>query len=252
MNSHDDVSHRDRESAERHHREPYPTGTPHHSNAASLQIHQPVASRISGVIHSPGGLLANHGGSGPPIPLGAPPGSVNAFGGPLQNEPNRPHQHNAQNASSQMFGAIGGPASGPSGSAGAAGPVFGGPLQQENARPGQNIPFGGNGAGGAMTASNPSLTAGGAGGNNGAMQQGQQPILNVSHGSTQQCDMRHDVESSVLAFLAELYVFPLHFFLLLIALAYPMADIRSPGILSVLARGPTARCVVMIPCSGQD
>lgn len=178
MNSHDDVSHRDRESAERHHREPYPTGTPHHSNAASLQIHQPVASRISGVIHSPGGLLANHGGSGPPIPLGAPPGSVNAFGGPLQNEPNRPHQHNAQNASSQMFGAIGGPASGPSGSAGAAGPVFGGPLQQENARPGQNIPFGGNGAGGAMTASNPSLTAGGAGGNNGAMQQGQQPILN--------------------------------------------------------------------------
>jgi paired amphipathic helix protein Sin3a len=184
MNSHpDDVSHRDRESAERHHREPYPSGTPHHSNAASLQIHQPVASRIAGVIHSPGGLLANHGGSGPPIPLGAPPGSVNAFGGPLQNETNRPHQHNVQNASSQMYGVIGGPASGPSGSAGAgAGPVFGGPLQQENARPGQTIPFGGGSGNiaGVAIASNPPMPAGGAGSNNGTLQQGQQPILNVS------------------------------------------------------------------------
>lgn len=182
MNSHaDDVSHRDRESAERHHREPYPTGTPHHSNAASLQIHQPVASRIAGVIHSPGGLLANHGGPGPAISLGAPPGSVNAFGGPLQNETNRPHQHNAQNASNQMFGAIGG--AGPSGSGAGAGPVFGGPLQ-ENARPAQTMPFGSGGAavaGAAMVPSNPAIPAGGAGGNNGAMQQGQQPILNVSY-----------------------------------------------------------------------
>ncbi|RWA12585.1 hypothetical protein EKO27_g2541 [Xylaria grammica] len=179
MNSHADDSHRDRESAERHHREPYPTGTPHHSNTASLQIHQPVASRISGVIHSPGGLLANHGGSGPPIPLGAPPGSVNTFGGPLQNEANRPHQHSAQNASNQMFGAIGGP-SGPPGSAGSAGPVFGGPLQQDNARPGQTIPFGSSSSGAAavVAASNPPMPAGSAGGNNGAMQQGQQPILN--------------------------------------------------------------------------
>ncbi|KAI0107869.1 hypothetical protein GGR51DRAFT_145759 [Nemania sp. FL0031] len=194
MNSHpDDVSHRDRESAERHHREPYPSGTPHHSNAASLQIHQPVASRISGVIHSPGGLLANHGGSGPPIPLGAPSGPVNAFGGPLPNETSRPHQHNAQNASSQMYGAIGGPASGPSGPGGAgagagAGPVFGGPLQQqqENGRPGQIIPFsssGGSGAGvAAMAVSNPPppMPAGGAGSNGtlSQVQQGQQPILN--------------------------------------------------------------------------
>lgn len=182
MNSHpDDVSHRDRESAERHHREPYPSSAPHHSSAASLQIHQPVASRISGVIHSPGGLLANHGGSGPPIPLGAPPGSVNAFGGPLQNETNRPHQHSAQNASNQMFGAIGGPSSGPPGHGGGAGPVFGGPLQQDNGRPGQVIPFGSGGvAGVAMAASNPPIPAGGAGGNNGTLQQGQQPILNVS------------------------------------------------------------------------
>ncbi|KAI1271785.1 hypothetical protein F5Y07DRAFT_381852 [Xylaria sp. FL0933] len=182
MNSHaDDASHRDRESAERHHREPYPAGTPHHSNTASLQIHQPVASRISGVIHSPNGLLANLGGSGPPIPLGAPPGSVNAFGAPLPNDANRPHPHNAQNASNQMFGAIGGPSSGPSGPAGGAGPVFGGPLQQEGARPGQNLPFGSGGggaAGPAMAASNAPIPAGSAGSNNGALQQGQQPILN--------------------------------------------------------------------------
>ncbi|KAI8624228.1 hypothetical protein F5Y19DRAFT_480871 [Xylariaceae sp. FL1651] len=186
MNSHaDDASHRDRESAERHHRDQYPVGTPHHSNTASLQIHQPVASRISGVIHSPGGLLANHGSSGPPIPLGAPTGPVNSFGGPLQNETNRPLQHNAQNASNQMFGAIGGPASGPSGSGGS-GPVFGGPLQQENTRPGQAIPFGssgGSGGAGAVAASNPPMPAGSAGSTNGALQQQQQqgqqqPILN--------------------------------------------------------------------------
>ena len=189
MNSHaDDASHRDRESAERHHREPYPAGTPHHSNTASLQIHQPVASRISGVIHSPNGLLANHGASGPPIPLGAPPGSVNAFGGPLPNDANRPHQHNAQNASNQMFGAIGGPSSGPSGSASGP-PVFGGPLQQEGGRPGQNIPFGSGGGNAAaaavMAASNAPMPPGSAGNNNGALQQqGQQPILNVSLNST--------------------------------------------------------------------
>ncbi len=120
-----------------------------------------------------------------PIPLGAPPGSVNAFGGPLPNDANRPHQHNAQNASNQMFGAIGGPSSGPSGSAGGAGPVFGGPLQQESARPGQSIPFGssgggGGGAGAVMAASNTLIPGGSAGNNSGALQQGQQPILNVS------------------------------------------------------------------------
>ncbi|KAI1334135.1 hypothetical protein F5Y15DRAFT_314713 [Xylariaceae sp. FL0016] len=178
MNSHpDDVSHRDRESAERHHRDQYPGGAPHHSNTASLQIHQPVASRVPGAIHSPGGLLANHGSSGPPIPLGASSASVNSFGGPLPNDLNRPHPHNAQNASSQMLGALGGSNTGPPASAGGAASVFGGPLQ-DSGRPGQGIPFsgGGNGAGGAAGAGGPPIPAGAGG--NGALPQGQQPILN--------------------------------------------------------------------------
>ncbi|KAJ2968924.1 hypothetical protein NUW58_g10111 [Xylaria curta] len=101
--------------------------------------------------------------------LGLTPRAVPA----LQNESNRPHQHNAQNASNQMFGAIGG--AGPSGSAGGGGPVFGGPLQ-DNIRPGHSVPFGG-GAAVAMATSNPPVPAGSAG-TNGALQQGQQPILN--------------------------------------------------------------------------
>ena len=174
MNSHpEEMSHRDRESAERHQREQFPAGTPRQSNTASLQIHQPVASRLPGAIHSPGGLLATHGGSGPPIPLGAPSGPVNTFGGPLQAETNRPIPHNAQNASNQMFGAIGGHNPGPSSSSGPAAHIFGGPLQQEGNRASQGIPFGGNGTG--MPGGHP-IPNGGASG----MPQGQQPILNVS------------------------------------------------------------------------
>ncbi|KAI1806599.1 hypothetical protein F4811DRAFT_510628 [Daldinia bambusicola] len=172
MNSHpEEMSHRDRESAERHQRDQFPAGTPRQSNTASLQIHQPVASRLPGAIHSPGGLLATHGGSGPPIPLGAPSGPVNTFGGPLQAESNRPLPHNAQNASNQMFGAIGGHNQGPSNSSGPAAHMFGGPLQQEGSRASQGIPFGGNGAG--MPGGHP-IPNGGASG----MPQGQQPILN--------------------------------------------------------------------------
>ncbi|RYP45765.1 hypothetical protein DL768_007941 [Monosporascus sp. mg162] len=183
MNNHtDDLSHRDRESAERHHRDQYPppSGTPHHSNAGSLPIHQPVASRVPGAIHSPGGLLANHGGSAASVPLGASAGPVNSFGGPVPGEANRPHPHNAQNASNQMFGAIGGHNPGPTGSSGGSGPVFGGPLQQEGNRQNQQgMPFGGGpGAGGgggpgAMPGGGPPMPA-----NPGAMPQGQQPILN--------------------------------------------------------------------------
>ncbi|KAI1491771.1 hypothetical protein F5X96DRAFT_448834 [Biscogniauxia mediterranea] len=183
MNSHpDDISHRDRESAERHHRDQYPAGTPHHSNTASLQIHQPVASRLPNAIHSPGGLLANHGGSGT-IPLGAPAGPVNSFGAPLQPESNRPHPHNAQNASNQMFGALGGANSGPSSSVpgGGPGPVFGGPLQQEGSRTTQGVPFtgGGGSGGGAISGGGHSVpSSGGSNGNGNAIAQGQQPILN--------------------------------------------------------------------------
>ncbi|KAI0839135.1 paired amphipathic helix protein Sin3b [Hypoxylon sp. FL0890] len=173
MNSHpEELSHRDRESAERHQRDQFPAGTPRQSNTASLQIHQPVASRLAGAIHSPGGLLATHGGSGPPIPLGAPSGPVNSFGGPLQAETNRPHPHNAQNASNQMFGAIGGHNQGPPGSSGPAGHIFGGPLQQEGNRASQGVPFGGSGGG--MPGGGHQIPSGGAA----SMPQGQQPILN--------------------------------------------------------------------------
>lgn len=177
------MSHRDRESGERHHRDQYPSaGTPHHSNAGSLPIHQPVASRVPGAIHSPGGLLANHGGSAPSVPLGAPSGPANSYGGPMPGDANRPHPHNAQSASNQMFGAIGGHNAGPAGSSGGPGPVFGGPLQQEGNRPNQGVPFtsGGPGAG---SAGGPASMAGGGApipANSSALPQGQQPILNVS------------------------------------------------------------------------
>jgi paired amphipathic helix protein Sin3a len=185
MNSHppDEMSHRERESAERHHRDQYPAqaGTTHHSNAGSLTIHQPVASRLPGAIHSPGGLLANHG-SAPSIPLGG----SNSFGG--NAESNRPHAHNAQSASSQMFGAIGGPNVGPAASAApAASSLFGGPLQQEGTRASQSGAFGGAAGGGAVggvaAAAAPGAGNGGSHPMNngpGALPQGQQPILNVS------------------------------------------------------------------------
>ncbi|KAH6656936.1 hypothetical protein BKA67DRAFT_553725 [Truncatella angustata] len=179
MNSHqaDEMAHRERDSVERHHRDPrdppYPasTGTPHHSNAGSLPIHQPVASRLPGAIHSPGGLLASHG-SAPSIPIGAP--SAASFpGGPLADVTNRPPPQNAQTASSQMFSAIGGstPVPATSAAAGAA-LALGPPLQQENSRPPtQGIPF--VGGGGAPSSGGPPMPPGA-----GALQQGQQPILN--------------------------------------------------------------------------
>ncbi|KAJ2973397.1 hypothetical protein NQ176_g6630 [Zarea fungicola] len=42
----------------------------HQSSAGSIPIHQPVASRTSGAIHSPGGLLANYNGSTSSVPIG--------------------------------------------------------------------------------------------------------------------------------------------------------------------------------------
>lgn len=180
MNSHqaDEMAHRDRDSAERHHRDPRepsypaPTGTPHHSNAGSLPIHQPVASRLAGTIHSPGGLLASHG-SAPPLPIGGP-SSGSFSSGPLADVANRPPPQNAQNASNQMFNAISGQTPTPATAAtGAAALALGPPLQQENTRPpAQGIPF----AGGSSAAPGGPPVPSGAG----ALQQGQQPILNVS------------------------------------------------------------------------
>src|ERR1044072_548210 len=120
---------RDRESNERY------QSTPHHSSAGSIPIHQPVASRISGAIHSPGGLLANHGSSAPSIPLGAPSGPVASFGGPLHEQTTRPAQQsgpNAPNPQHQLFAPQPRASGAPSGSLGASsgGPAaFSGPLQ---------------------------------------------------------------------------------------------------------------------------
>ncbi|KAM7222577.1 hypothetical protein V8F06_002071 [Rhypophila decipiens] len=181
---------RDRDDAERQHREPYQPTAPHHSTAGSIPIHQPVASRVANTIHSPGGLLANHGGSAPTIPLGAPSDPAPGFGGPLHADSARPPQHGGPGTSAapqhQMFAPMN---HGPPGSNGAlpgsGGPptIFGGPLQQENGRGippeagrgMQQLPFGaGLGAGHPMPPGP------------GVMGQVQQPILNVSQSWTAQ------------------------------------------------------------------
>ncbi|KAL3423431.1 histone deacetylase interacting [Phlyctema vagabunda] len=165
----------ERERQERQLREHQPT-PPHQNNAGSIPIHQPVASRLPGAIHSPGGLLANHGSASANGPLGAPGGPGNTFGGPLHND--RPLQHNPQSSapqqqSHQLFG----PAilnhsisQNPNlGVPGAPGPGFGGSVQQDAARL-QQIPFGGPIP---QTHQMP-----GAPGMGQAGQAGQQPILN--------------------------------------------------------------------------
>ncbi|KAK3945439.1 hypothetical protein QBC46DRAFT_336752 [Diplogelasinospora grovesii] len=136
---------REREEAERQHREqPYPGGAPHHSSAASIPIHQPVASRISNSIHSPGGLLANHGGPAPSIPIGASSGPAAGFGPPLHGDSRRPPQHGgpgpgpgpvpAHQVFAPMTHGPGGPGHGMGGPGGPPS-IFGGPLQQDNNRP---------------------------------------------------------------------------------------------------------------------
>jgi hypothetical protein len=72
-----------------------------------------------------------------------------------------------------MFSAIGGPAPAPATSAAGAALALGPPLQQENNRPpAQGMPFGGGSGGNAGGPPVPHAA--------GALQQGQQPILNVS------------------------------------------------------------------------
>ncbi|CAG8958414.1 hypothetical protein HYFRA_00011091 [Hymenoscyphus fraxineus] len=129
----------ERQERERQHREHYQPAPTHQNDTASIPLHQPVASRLPGAIHSPGGLLANHGGAPPPGPLGAPGGPGNAFGGPLHNEASRPIQHNPQNPPTQIqqqqsFGPNlihhnSAPPNVPIGAPGGAG--FGPPLQQQ-------------------------------------------------------------------------------------------------------------------------
>lgn len=174
---------RDHEDRERHRRDQqqqqYQSVPQHQNNTGTIPIHQPVASRLAGAIHSPGGLLANHNGSSQPGPLGAPTGPGNAFGGPLHAEANRSIQpHNQQqNPAAQQQHQIFGPniinhvvgQAAPIGVNQAAAPGFGGPLQPEAAaRSMQQMPFGGPGG-----AAHPAQGAP-------ALGQGQQPILNVS------------------------------------------------------------------------
>jgi paired amphipathic helix protein Sin3a len=170
--------HNERQERERQHRDQYQPVPPHQNNTGSIPIHQPVASRLPGAIHSPGGLLANHGGAPHPGQLGAPSGPGNAFGGPLQSDASRSIQQNpqAQAATSQLqaqqsFGPgilhhnpINAPA------------AFGGPLQQQQQQQQQEavsrlqqLPFGAPIPQGHQMPGAPALGQG-----------GQQPILNVS------------------------------------------------------------------------
>ncbi|UKZ90913.1 uncharacterized protein TrAFT101_005914 [Trichoderma asperellum] len=163
---------RDRERERERDSERYPPA-PHQSSAGSIPIHQPVASRISGAIHSPGGLLANHNGNAPPIPLGAPSGPLGNFAGPLQGEHGRPIQHGGPggaNGQHQMFASMSHTQPPPNGSQAApGGGIFGGPLQPQHQQEG--------GRGGQQNASMVGVAPGGHQ-IPGGITQGQQPILN--------------------------------------------------------------------------
>lgn len=178
IQQHEEMARRDQEREREREREAADRfqSTHQSSSAGSIPIHQPVASRIPGAIHSPGGLLANHNGSTSSMPIA--PGPMQSYGGPPPpSDHTRPLQHGGQGASGQHQGygsmphsqpAQGGPPPPPGG-----GSVFGGPLQQQPPqppqdaqRPGQqgapmvNVPAGGPQIPGGIT-------------------QGQQPILNV-------------------------------------------------------------------------
>jgi paired amphipathic helix protein Sin3a len=171
---------REHNERERQHREQqqYQSVPQHQNNTGTIPIHQPVASRLPGAIHSPGGLLANHGASAQSGQLGAPPGPGNTFGGPLHAEGNRSlQQHSQQNAITQQQHQIFGPSllnhpaasAAPHGTPVGPSTVFGGPLQQDAAaRVMQQVPFGGPMGSGHQIPGAPALG------------QGQQPILNVS------------------------------------------------------------------------
>ncbi|PTB68768.1 hypothetical protein BBK36DRAFT_1191862 [Trichoderma citrinoviride] len=176
IQQHEEMARRDQERERERERERdsdrYPPA-PHQSSAGSIPIHQPVASRISGAIHSPGGLLANHNGNAPPISLGAPPGPMGSFGGPLQSEHARPIQHGGPggaNGQHQMFASISHTQPPPNGAQAApGGGIFGGPLQPQHPQEG--------GRGGQQNATMVGVAPGGHQ-MPGGITQGQQPILN--------------------------------------------------------------------------
>ena len=175
----------ERQERDRQQREQYGPAPPHQSNTGSIPIHQPVASRLTGAMHSPGGLLSTHGGAPPSGPLGAPSGPGNAFGGPLHGDASRAVQHNPQAAAAQLqqhqgfgpniLGHNAPPSGAPLGVPGGASVSFGGPLQQqqqqqqEAASRLQQMPFGQPITQAHQMQGAPALGQG-----------GQQPILNVS------------------------------------------------------------------------
>ena len=180
--------HNERQERDRREREQYQAAPAHQNDTGSIPIHQPVASRLPGAIHSPGGLLANHGGAPTSSgPLGAPSGPGNAFGGPLHGDAGRPITHNPQNATNQLQQQQG---FGPNvlhhnsslgiGGSGASAVSFGGPLQQQQQQQQppqdavrlQQLSFGAPLPQGHPMAGPPALGQG-----------GQQPILNVSSAS---------------------------------------------------------------------
>ena len=190
------MAHRERERDPRDHsRDPYPPqppqsqqqgppGAPHHSSAGSIPIHQPVASRISGAIHSPNGLLANHGagaGGAPPPQMGGPPpqGAASGYGGPpptMHNgagDPTRPHPSMQEQQQPPMYSMM--QHNGTSVPTNGSGPPpgFGGPLQPDNRGSQAPPPYGNctncNGHGPHTHGPPPGP----------GVPQGQQPILNV-------------------------------------------------------------------------
>lgn len=179
MQQHDDMVRRDQEREREGDR--YQSGG---GGSGNIPIHQPVASRISGAIHSPGGLLANHNGSSSSMPLGGPPGPASSYGAP-QGDHNR-HQAAGPGAGSAQHQGYAPmthsqPAQSnqqPPPSSGSA--VFGGPLQgQQGAdaqRQGQQSQGQGQGQGQGQPAG--AQLPGG-------ITQGQQPILNVSLGDAE-------------------------------------------------------------------
>ena len=172
----------ERQERDRQQREQHGPAPPHQSNTSSIPLHQPVASRLSGAMHSPGGLLSTHGGA-PPSGLGAPSGPGNAFGGPLHSEASRAVHHQPQTAAAQVqqhqgfgpsiLGHNAAPSSVPLGVPGGAAVTFGASLQQQQQQEAasrlQQIPF-----------TQPITQAHQMQGGPALGQGGQQPILNVS------------------------------------------------------------------------